>query len=186
MKNTLLIILGCLWSLVAVAHNKDHNERHPGITYDILQQVTYTCPMHPEIHATKPGNCPKCGMKLVKEKPKPVKRPVTPKKDPVPVKVDTTISRDSWTCPMHPEIHSPKPGKCPKCGMALVKEKVKPVLPAEPKDSISKAPVTPGQNTTWTCPMHPEIHADKPGNCPKCGMKLVEEKKPGQQEENGL
>jgi CopA family copper-resistance protein len=34
------------------------------------QPVTYTCPMHPEIHATKPGNCPKCGMKLVKEKTK--------------------------------------------------------------------------------------------------------------------
>ncbi|MEO6852223.1 MAG: multicopper oxidase domain-containing protein [Mucilaginibacter sp.] len=34
------------------------------------QPVTYTCPMHPEIHSTKPGNCPKCGMKLVKEKPK--------------------------------------------------------------------------------------------------------------------
>lgn len=25
----------------------------------------------------------------------------------------------------------------------------------------------------WTCPMHPEIHADKPGQCPKCGMTLV-------------
>ncbi|MFT3909753.1 MAG: multicopper oxidase domain-containing protein [Ferruginibacter sp.] len=34
------------------------------------QQITYTCPMHPEIHATQPGNCPKCGMKLVKAKPK--------------------------------------------------------------------------------------------------------------------
>ncbi len=34
------------------------------------QTVTYTCVMHPEIHAGKPGNCPKCGMKLVKEKPK--------------------------------------------------------------------------------------------------------------------
>jgi CopA family copper-resistance protein len=30
--------------------------------------VTYTCVMHPEIHSSKPGNCPKCGMKLVKEK----------------------------------------------------------------------------------------------------------------------
>jgi hypothetical protein len=30
--------------------------------------VSYTCPMHPEIHSAKPGNCPKCGMKLVKEK----------------------------------------------------------------------------------------------------------------------
>jgi hypothetical protein len=36
------------------------------------QPTTYTCPMHPEIHATKPGNCPKCGMKLTQEKPKAV------------------------------------------------------------------------------------------------------------------
>ncbi len=34
------------------------------------QPVTYTCQMHPDIHSAKPGNCPKCGMKLVKEKPK--------------------------------------------------------------------------------------------------------------------
>ncbi|SRR5260221_6980644 len=27
-----------------------------------------------------------------------------------------------YTCPMHPEIKSDKPGKCPKCGMQLVKE----------------------------------------------------------------
>lgn len=26
----------------------------------------------PEIHATEPGNCPKCGMKLIEEKPKQV------------------------------------------------------------------------------------------------------------------
>ena len=27
-----------------------------------------------------------------------------------------------YTCPMHPEITSDKPGSCPKCGMALVKK----------------------------------------------------------------
>ena len=27
----------------------------------------YTCPMHPEVIQNKPGNCPKCGMKLVKK-----------------------------------------------------------------------------------------------------------------------
>lgn len=26
----------------------------------------------------------------------------------------------------------------------------------------------------YTCPMHPEITQDKPGNCPKCGMNLVQ------------
>ena len=25
----------------------------------------------------------------------------------------------------------------------------------------------------YTCPMHPSVHADKPGDCPICGMKLV-------------
>lgn len=29
-------------------------------------------------------------------------------------------------------------------------------------------------NTTYTCPMHPEVTSDKPGNCPKCGMELVQ------------
>ncbi len=25
----------------------------------------------------------------------------------------------------------------------------------------------------YTCPMHPEVKKETPGNCPKCGMKLV-------------
>ena len=28
----------------------------------------------------------------------------------------------------------------------------------------------------YTCKMHPEVIQDKPGKCPKCGMKLVEKK----------
>jgi len=31
-------------------------------------EVTYTCPMHHDVHAKSPGECPKCGMDLEAEK----------------------------------------------------------------------------------------------------------------------
>lgn len=107
------------------------------------QSVTYTCPMHPEIHAAKPGNCPKCGMVLVKEKPTPVKKKSIKKTNPVIVQKDTV--------------------------------KLNPVV-KEVKDTIKITGVDVPQQIAYTCPMHPEIHVDKPGNCPKCGMRLVKEK----------
>ncbi|MEO8956813.1 MAG: NADH-quinone oxidoreductase subunit J [Ktedonobacteraceae bacterium] len=30
-----------------------------------VEPEIYTCPMHPEIHQTQPGSCPKCGMQLL-------------------------------------------------------------------------------------------------------------------------
>ena len=58
----------------------------------------------------------------------------------------------TYVCPMDPEVREPKPGACPKCGMALERE-------------------TP-ETVEYTCPMHPEIVRDRPGNCPICGMAL--------------
>lgn len=34
-----------------------------------------------------------------------------------------------------------------------------------------------GEKQLWTCPMHPYYIADKPGDCPICGMKLVKVEK---------
>jgi hypothetical protein len=47
------------------------------------------------------------------------------------------------------------------CGQSSTKE-----TPTNTSTSKSK--------TVYTCTMHPDIKADKPGVCPKCGMDLVE------------
>ena len=34
------------------------------------------------------------------------------------------VTDEMYTCKMHNDVLSDKPGKCPKCGMALVKQKM--------------------------------------------------------------
>ena len=60
----------------------------------------YVCPMDPEVRATQPGPCPKCGMALEPERPE-------------------LHTSTRWVCPMHPEVIQDQPGSCPICGMAL-------------------------------------------------------------------
>jgi transcription initiation factor IIE alpha subunit len=116
-------------------------------------------------------------------------------------KADTAQHATYYTCPMHPDIVSFQPGKCPKCGMDLnltSKEQMKarvtksytcPVhldvvshdpgkcpkcgrkMNLSPKEQM-KAEVA----KVYTCPMHPDVALDKDGVCPKCGKELVERK----------
>lgn len=65
-------------------------------------------------------------------------------------------SKEHYTCSMHANVVTDKPGKCPKCGMALTK-------------MASDAKI-------YVCPMHPEVLSTKPGKCPKCKMALKEKK----------
>src|SRR5450432_1542494 len=73
----------------------------PAATDPAVEAATYTCRMHPEVHADKPGPCPKCGMALEREG------------------VPPAAGKGDWTCPMHPQIVRDGPGSCPICGMAL-------------------------------------------------------------------
>jgi len=47
-----------------------------------------------------------------------------------------------------------------------------PVRYAEPAPATPPADPPTLSGTIYTCPMHPEIRQDRPGNCPKCGMTL--------------
>ena len=91
-----------------------------------------------------------------------------------------------WTCPMHPQVHLDKSGKCPICGMDLVEVKSQESqvemreLGIEHSEHIlDKVTEDNSDNKqSWTCPMHPEVHLDHQGECPICHMKLILEKFP--------
>lgn len=145
--------------------------------------ATYTCPMHPEVKSNRPGNCPKCGMTLVPDNKQSSTAPGM-----APMNASTQSNGgDVYTCPMHPEVVSDKPGKCPKCGMTLVKKEgatneVK--APGASHDMAGMQMSGPAkEGGQYTCTMHPEVVSDQPGNCPKCGMTLVPKMEQGNQRE---
>jgi len=81
-------------------------------------------------------------------------------------KAEEAAEGTTYTCPMHPEVTSDKPGECPVCGMDLI-----------PAEEVAEAEETAETAATaavsYTCPMHAEVTSDKPGECPTCGMDLV-------------
>lgn len=48
-----------------------HHGAHAKVPAAPTRQPIYSCPMHPEVRATKPGVCPKCGMTLKEQEPTP-------------------------------------------------------------------------------------------------------------------
>jgi Cu(I)/Ag(I) efflux system membrane fusion protein len=95
---------------------------------------------------------------------------------------DPAKNKTYWTCAMHPQIHLNHSGKCPVCGMNLVKIKSQDTLTGE-KILLDQGHQKIGNpinnlvgNPYWTCPMHPQIHSDHYGQCSICNMKLVLEK----------
>jgi len=98
-------------------------------------------------------------------------------------------SEGQYTCPMHPEVISDKPGNCPKCGMHLVPLENNKVSshsdhshhcsgdhekPSGDDRTYDRVP--PGYSgVVYTCPMHPQVRQTKPGACPLCGMGLEQE-----------
>lgn len=60
-----------------------------------------------------------------------------------------------YVCPMHADVSSKVPGKCPKCSMTLV------------------AAGAGEDQQFYACPMHADVMSTKEGKCPKCQMALV-------------
>nr|WP_314897631.1 multicopper oxidase domain-containing protein [uncultured Flavobacterium sp.] len=82
MKKTVLLVFILAINSFAQAENRNETSISKKSEIFQVQPATYTCVMHPEIHASKPGKCPRCGMDLIKEKAKPVKKSVPKKQAP--------------------------------------------------------------------------------------------------------
>jgi len=82
-------------------------------------------------------------------------------------KAKPNVVQVQYTCPMHPDVVSAKPGKCPKCNMDLSLSK---------KEQM-KAEVT----NNYSCPVHTEVVSDHAGICAKCQKELVVDRRGSKQ-----
>lgn len=89
------------------------SHEHPSKKAPKISAGKYYCPMFCEGDKVydKAGDCPVCGMDLVKAP-------------------ELEVTKVQYTCPMHPEVIQNEPGSCPICGMDLV-----PMKPVENEEN---------------------------------------------------
>ncbi|NAW51021.1 heavy metal translocating P-type ATPase [Elizabethkingia argentiflava] len=166
-------------SLPSVGHLKEEMKKYTAgessccssATYDALaipQQESdsgrYICPMKCEKDKvySKPGRCGVCGMFLspieaLENNPTPPSGSCCGNHQSKEIPKVTSSSAGKYYCPMQCEGDKlyDNFGSCPVCGMNLEK------IPDLKRTIL------------YTCPMHPEIVQETPGNCSICGMDLV-------------
>lgn len=65
MKNKILT-MSVLAMFALVFSSCGNTGKNESATETLAENEIYSCTMHPEVESDKPGQCPKCGMDLVK------------------------------------------------------------------------------------------------------------------------
>jgi len=108
------------------------------------KQLTYACPMHPEVTSHEEGSrCPKCNMFLI------LVQGGEEEEEPMSMDIANAESTDRST-------HNQQAAS-----------------PADTVFNAAKPAALNGETTIkYVCPMHAHIISDEPGSCPICGMNL--------------